>query len=388
MPNSLAPSLTSLVYNVSAPWPTGGTLNQQRALAYISAGMPHRNGTLRFTPLQYNPGSSCYDPVIPDVRFEFCDLTRSYQDIGRALGDNKAAPPNCQCGTTGKAWTAVRSDILYEISLLSKVRSYMSLLSTLYNNGTTCANALVDLKTITQNIRNDVTVSNDALITGGRWDALVSDTFNVLSAISYSFPDYSALSNFLNDVSAFGYLTGDLLGFSQSGNTLASEVNATAAQLAPQLQQVFCNAENGLGRYTDVILSKYGKLKTAGTSSNFQLNLPTFNTIESKVTIGAKQFVYDHLMPAVYHPYALLPSQLDPAVRSGQATTPATYYCPRGYAPIQYRTPWPNIPSADWTPLSGYDPQTPSSLGGRQAMGLVLSASPPAPAPRSSRRRT
>ena len=79
----------------------------------------------------------------------------------------------------------------------------------------------------------------------------------------------------------------------------------------------------------------------------------------------------------LYHPYALLPSQLNPAVNNGQPATPATFYCPRGYDPTQYRSPWPNIPSGDWTTVSSYDPPTPNSLGGRQAYNLVLSASPP-----------
>ncbi len=378
LPNTLRLSLTSLVYNVSESWPTGGRPNQLAALEYISAGMPRQNGAPRFTPLQYSSGSSCYHPTHLDVRFEFCDLTRNYTDVQTALGDNKTMPANCHCGTTGKAWSAVRNDILNEISDLSKVRTYLGRVSRLYSNGTTCANAYIDLQSIAGAIKQDVTVSNNALITGGRWDALVSDTFNVLSALSYSFPDYGTLSNFLNDVSAFGYLSGDALGFSQSGNSLASEVNTTAGQLAPQLQQVYCNAGNGFGRYTNVILSNYGKLQAAAGDKNFQLDRTTFHALLTKVSIGAKQWVYDHLMPAVYHPYALLPSSLNPAQGSdNQPRTPANYRCPRGYDPTQYRSPWPNIPSADYEPLSTYDPATPSSLDGRQAIGLVLSASPP-----------
>src|ERR1035438_10100142 len=53
-------------------------------------------------------------------------------------------------------------------------------------------------------------------LSGGRWDGLVSDTFNVFSAISYSFDDYPIVSYVLNDISAAGYLAADLLGFSQS----------------------------------------------------------------------------------------------------------------------------------------------------------------------------
>ena len=376
-PTPLAPSLVTLVYGTTTPWPTGATANQQKALEYISAGMPRQNGAPRFTPLQYSPSSSCYQPVHRDVRFEFCDLTRNYGDVLQALGDNKAAPAGCDCGTTGKAWARVRADVMYEISLRGKVLSYMKLLGGVYNSGSGCTTALVDLKSIATTIRTDVTVSNNALITGGRWDSLVSDSFNVLSALSYSDPEIGAVSNFLNDVSAFGYLAGDLLGFSQSGNTLASEVNTTAAQLATQLKHIYCNASNGFGLYTDVLLSNYGKLLTVGSSSAFQFNTSALHAIENALPLGAKQFVYNHLMPAVYHPYALLPSQLNPAVNNGQPATPATFYCPRGYDPTQYRSPWRNIPSGDWTTVSSYDPPTPNSLGGRQAYNLVLSASPP-----------
>jgi hypothetical protein len=370
--NPLGPSLATIVYGTSSSWLTGSTPHQQKVLAYISNGMKRSNGTLRFAALEYSPGSSCYDPVTPDVRFEFCDATRSYSSINSALEGHKTAPASCGC--TASAWTAVRDDLMYEISLRNKVLAFMSLLNGVYNNGSTCANAMIDLKSITTQVRNAVTVSNNQQITGGRWDSLASDSFNVLSAISYSFPDYGALSNVLNDISAFGYLAGDLLGFSQSGNSLASLVNTTAGQLGPKLQQLYCNAENGIGRFTDIILSDYGKLSAAGTSPDFQIDLQTLNTLAPQLQIGAERFIYNHLLPAVYHPYALLESNLNPIRQSVGLTTPLTYTCVSGYDPVEYHLPWKGIPSGDWTELSPWDVSAPWDQ--HQAIAIVYSAKP------------
>jgi hypothetical protein len=370
--NALGPSLATIVYGTSSPWLTGSTPHQQKVLAYISNGMKRSNGTLRFAALEYSPGSSCYDPVTPDVRFEFCDATRSYSSINSALEGHKTAPASCGC--TASAWTAVRDDLMYEISLRKKVLGFMSLLNGVYNNGSSCANAIIDLKQITTQVRDAVTVSNNHQIAGGRWDSLASDSFNVLSAISYSFPDYGALSNVLNDISAFGYLAGDLLGFSESGNSLASLVNTTAAQLGPKLQQLYCNAENGLGRFTDVILSDYGKLTAAGTSPDFQIDLQTLNTLAPELQIGAERFIYNHLLPAVYHPYTLLESNLNPVRQTVGLNTPLTYTCVSGYDPVEYHLPWKGIPSGDWIELSPFDIDAPWDQ--HQGIAIVYSAKP------------
>jgi hypothetical protein len=370
--NPLGPSLATIVYGASAPWPTGSTADQQTALAYISNGMRRSNGTDRYVPLEYSSASSCYDPATPDVRFEFCDATRTYTSINAALESHPTVPASCGC--TQADWTAVRDDLTYEISLRNKVLAYMKLLNGVYHGGTGCANAMIDLKSITQQVQAAVTVSNSHQIAGGRWDSLASDSFNVLSAISYSFPDYGALSNVLNDISAFGYLAGDLLGFSQSGNSLASLVNTTAGQLGPKLQQLYCNAENGLGRFTDIILSDYGKLSTAGTSPDFQIDLQTLNTIEPQLQIGAERFIYNHLLASVYHPYALLESNLNPLRQSTGLTTPLTYTCVSGFDPVEYHLPWNGIPSGDWTELSPFDIYAPWDQ--HQAIAIVYSAKP------------
>ena len=101
----------------------------------------------------------------------FCDLTRNYGDVLQALGDKKAAPagPAAPAARPGRRGRGVRADVMYEISLRGKVLSYMKLLGGVYNSGSGCTTALVDLKSIATTIRTDVTVSNNALITGGRW---------------------------------------------------------------------------------------------------------------------------------------------------------------------------------------------------------------------------
>ncbi len=377
--NIIGPSLATIVYGASAPWPTGATPGQQGVLKYISNGMRRGNGTPRFVPLEYSPASSCYDPATPDVRFEFCDLARTYGSIRTALGDNKNPPASCGCTTAD--WSTVRDDLLYEISLRSKVTTYMNLLGGVFNNGPGCTNALVDLYDIAKQIRGAVTVSNDALIAGGRWDSLVSDSFNVLSALAYTFApeEYAALGNILNDVSATGYLAGDGFNFAQNGNSLASEVSTTAAQLGPVLQKMYCSAEGGLGRYTDVILTDYGKLTAAGTSPNFQINSQDLTKpVLQRLQVGAERFIYDHLMPVAYKPYAMLESKLNPRyLRHKLPSTrrpPSDYIC--GYeGGGRFDQLWYRVNAADWTSLSLHDPPSPWGSG-RQALALVLSEKP------------
>jgi hypothetical protein len=366
--NTLSHSLATLVYGPSQPWPTGGTPAQQKILQYISDGMKRRDGTDRFTPLQYSSGSSCYDPGRPDVRFEFCDVARGYTSIDSELAHNSAVPSSCGCDQ--QDWTAVRNDLLYEISLRSKVISYMRALGQVYNSGSSCANSVVDLRNITAKVRDAVSVSDSAQVKGGFWTALVSDSFNMVSALSYSFPDYSALSNVLNDISAAGYLSGDGIASTDPSNDIADNVDTTAQQLGPQLARIYCTAENGLGRFTDVLLSNYGKLKAAGSSAHFQISLQTLDALKDKLNIGAKRFVYEHLLPAAYHAYTLLATSSNPT-----GTTAPNYSCTTGagryYASGQ---PWESVTSAAWTPLSSYDPLDP--LGNRAGTSIVLSQAP------------
>lgn len=363
---TLSQSLAAIVYGDSSPWPTGSTPGQLRVLQYISDGMRRSGGSRRFTPLEYSQGSSCYDPKTLDVRFEFCDLTRTFASVGSALEANKAVPSPCGCSQAD--WTAVRDDLIYEISLRSKVINYIQLLQGVYNSGSTCTVALVDLKKIAGEVMSAVKVSNSALVTGGFWDSLVSDSFNMISAISYSFPDYAAASNLLNDISAFGYLTGDGLGLAHSANSLAQAVDTTAQGLGPELQKLYCSAETGLGRFVDVIVSDYGKLTAAGTSPSFQLSLQTLNALQPKLELGAERFIFGHLMPVAYHSYALLVTGFNSAAR-----TALTYRCatpPRGFT----GHPWTNAATGGWTELSPYDP--PDPLGNRQAAAIVLSDRP------------
>lgn len=374
---TLYPSLSTIVFGRSMAWPTGASAGQLKVLKYISDGMPRRFATLnlpdrRYPKLKYTAGSSCYAPVVPDVRFAFCDSSVDWNTISSELVHHGAKHPPSGCNCKAADWGPVRDDLIYEISLRHTVASYLSNLERVFGSGTSCANALVSLESITSKIRNAVTVSNNAAIAGGSWDGLVSDAFNIVSSIFYTaFPDGSIIANVLNNVSSVGYLTGDLLGFSESANSLASEVNTTAAQLGPKLQQVYCNSQQGFGLDEQIILSDYGKLLAAGSSKGFQTSLKALNRIQPTLKNGAKRFIYNHLLGAVYHPYALLESDYNPVYfhnEIGNRTTPLTYACDVEGAHFR---PWSKAAAGDWTELSLYDP--PLGQANREALGIVFS---------------
>ena len=134
----------------------------------------------------------------------------------------------------------------------------------------------------------------------------------MLSALSYSNPDIGTISNALNDISALGYLLGDIFGFSQSGNSLAAKVKTTAGQLGTQLKTLYANDQIALGRAAGIILTDYGKLTAAGNSPSFQTSLSELSTVGPEITIGASRFIYNHLLPAAYRPYAVLQTGINP----------------------------------------------------------------------------
>lgn len=390
-PSSLASSVATLAYGTgsgrvlpdgqlirpSAPWPTGSTPGQLRALTYISHGMRRSSdGSTRYQPLQYSSASSCYDPVKPDVRFEFCDLTQDFTLISDVVEAHRNPPARCGCSVGD--WRAVRADLVREISARHLVVAYAKQLTTLFGSGSTCANAQIDLKGLTHDILQNVTVSNNARISGGVWLGLVSDMLNVLSAGAYTpYTDqWNYVGNVINDLDSVTYLTSDALPISAKSNSLADKVSTAAENLGPTLQQVFCADQDGIGTATDAILTDYGKLRAAAGSPSFQIDLPNVENLPSILNRGAKRFVYGHLMPVAYHPYALIASPLNPFTRNGQATTPATYRCQHGNPPSP-KLKWPNAPRVDGTQLTYYfNPPVPSALGGGQALAMVLSTNP------------
>ena len=376
--HSVPPSLATIVWQKPTPWLTGNTAGELKVLSFISAGMPLPGGATRYTPLVASP-ASCYQPVVPDVRFDYCDTSANttYGAVSANLISHATPPSGCNCASAD--WTAVRNDLRNELTARGTVLSYLTSLFYVYNSGAR-QRAIAALQSITQQIVNAVEVSNTALVTGGRWDSLGADTFNVLSALSYSNPDIGTISNALNDISALGYLLGDIFGFSQSGNSLAAKVKTTAGQLGTQLKTLYANDQIALGRAAGIILTDYGKLTAAGSSPSFQTSLSELSTVGPEITIGASRFIYNHLLPAAYRPYAVLQTGNNPPYfnHRGQPSvtnTPASYICMSGGNPRVSNTLWSNAPARGWTVLSHWD--GPDPLGLAPALGVVLSGPPP-----------
>ena len=370
-PKALGVTPATTEFMSPTAWPTGETAGQLKVLQWISNGAP--GGPDPFVALQYSASSSCYQPAVPDVRFEFCDINRDYNDVEHAMTPSIVP---AACGCTQGDWTAVTTDLSLEISARNNVLHDFSTLNRVYGNGLTCENASVDLNSITAKIVKAVKVNGDSLIVGGLWDLLASDGLNVISSILYDFPDNdkaAKAANIVNNMSALGYLAADIVNavghYRHAPPSLAQRVSATAQTLGPILKQTYCTTQFGLGRAEAAILSDYGKLIAQGSSPSLQVSQTTLNAIEPQLEISAKRFIYEHLLPVVYHPYALL---LD-GKENKPGTTLSTYRCGTN-AFFEHGHPWAKAPAGASIRISPYTPL--NLLGGKQAVAIVLSSQP------------
>ncbi|MGZ4304541.1 MAG: hypothetical protein ACXVSL_06695 [Solirubrobacteraceae bacterium] len=365
----LTPATTEFMHPTQ--WPTGqtpGKPGELKVLQWISNGA--QGGPHPFVALHYSAGSSCYQPIVKDVRFEFCDVNRDYTDVEHAMTTTVPAA----CGCSQPDWTAVTTDLSLEISARNNILHDFSTLNSVYGNGVTCSNATVDLKSITARIVGLVKVSGNSLIAGGLWDLLASDALNVITSILYDFPDNdkaAKAANILNNVSALGYLAADLVNavdhYRGVPPSLAGRVSATANTLGPILKQTYCTTQFGLGRAEAAIMSDYGRLIAQGNSPSLQVSQSTLNAIEPDLELSADRFIYEHLLPVIYHPYALLvDGKENPA-----GTTLAKYRCGNNGSDT-HGHPWATMAPGASIRISAYDP--PNPLGNSQAVAIVLSS--------------
>jgi hypothetical protein len=224
-------------------------------------------------------------------------------------------------------------------------------------------------------------VSGNSLVAGALWDSLTSDGLNVLSSILYGLPDNAKAAKgaiFVNVFSALGYLAGDLVNvvnhYENVPPSLAQRVIATANTLGPTLTQAYCTTQFGLGRAEAAILSDYGRLKAQAKSPSLQASTSTLNAITPYLELSAKRFIYEHLLPVVYHPFALVPDgKENPA-----GTTVANFKCGNN-GTSTHGHPWASMPPGSTLRLSPYDPVNPLAaplVGGNPAIAIVLTSRP------------
>ena len=370
-PKALGVTPATTEFMPPTAWPTGGTSGQMKVLQWISNGA--QGGPDPFSPLQYSSSSSCYRPMTADVRFEFCDINRDYNDVEHAMTPSTVP---AACGCTQHDWNLVTRDLSLEISDRNNVLHDFSALNRVYGNGITCQNAAVDLTSITAKIVTAVKVTPAALVAGGIWTDLVSDGVNVVSSFFYDFPDNAnaaKTANYTNNLSALGYLAADIVNvvahYKGAPQSLAQRVSATAQTLGPILSKTYCTTQFGLGRAEAAIFSDYGRLVAQGSSPSLQVSQQTFNAIEPQLEISAKRFIYERLLPVVYHPYALL---LD-GNENKPGVTVSTYRCGTN-AFFEHGHPWAGTPPGASIRISPFTPANP--LGGKQAVAIVLSSQP------------
>lgn len=335
---SLGTELTPIVYQPAQPWPYSTTSGEQNALAYIS----------KVYNLQYSADSSCYEPAKPDVRFEYCDLTAPWAKISSDLGSAKYTSA-CGCSTTD--WSNVTGTISAEAGWVVKVQEWVGQIQKLYGGpGTTTAR--IGLKGIANTINQAINPPAGSGASGW-WTDLVS---NVLGAVAL-LPEEDAVANVISAVSAIGYLAEDALTTPSGVSSLGAIVSETAADLPGDLANKYLDASERLGAVSEILVSDYGKLKAAGSSTLIQVDDTALNNSVSTMLVGAYRFGYAKMLNSAYSSYAL---------PSGTARVPGRnivdqFACsvPNQFGGNDFLTPFVGSPTDSWLALDPNNPPSP-----------------------------
>lgn len=331
-------TLAPIVYQQSQPWPTGSTAGEANALAYLS----------KLYGLQYSAASSCYEPVKPDVRFEFCDLTGPWSKVSSQAA---SLPYNSACGCSTTEWTAVTADIAQEAGWVVKIEKWVSEVQKLYG-GPGSAKARIGLEGIGNTINQAI---NPPAGSGaaGWWTDLVSNIFNVAALL----PEEDAVEDVLAAISGIGYLAEDALTTPDGVSSLGAIVNETAADLPGDLANKYLAASERLGTVGEMLVSDYGKLKAAGSSTLVQVDDTALNNATSTMIVGAYRFGYAKMLNSAYSSYALMPNSLS---KPG-LTDPTRYGCPitNQFGMKEQVLPFASNPAGTWLTLNPNNPLSP-----------------------------
>lgn len=341
---SIESSINVLTDRSSAPWPSGNTTGEMNALKWISNSYG----------IEYNSGSSCYKPVTPDVRFEYCDLSADWTKLLNDL-PNQNLPSDCGCTDTD--WKKVRGDILNEVPNIQKVQKYVASLQAVFSGNQT-SNALVDLTSITLDVKTAVTPPNGSQLVG-KWFGLIADT-----AVSIGSFELSEAATFTaNLIGALVQESSDASYDIGGGKDLGYLVDVTSAELGKALADRYETASDNLGLAADVIVSDYGKLTAATSGNRFQVDQTTLIEASSAVKLGSYRFIYGRLMGAVYSNYGLLNNNYVPNVQNVN-----DYRCTTKDSPFQ------RAPANTWIKLSAplfQMPQFGNTTSAFQAIGEI-----------------
>lgn len=339
---------SDIAFQAPTAWPTGGAQGEKNALAYISEKYN----------IEYSPSSSCYEPTTPDVRFEYCDLNANWDALLDGLKPAKTTPPKgCRC--TLKQWNAIVKDIPQEISWVKRIYKYVAIVQRIY--GTATIEPDFSVNAIAAEVENAINPPATRSIWGG-WLDFTGDLTNALAMV----PGEEVLKNTIAAVSGLAFVFGDGLTQPDGSATLGPIIQTEANELPSELAARYLSASEQFGHLGDMVVTDYGKLKAAGTSTEIQIDNNTISESINDLMIGGYRFAYKRLLATVYDSYGLPQSDLSP-----NAVTPQEYICytqPGYYDKVK---PFGNSGAGTWITQNSNNPALPV-FGGNEPVMLAL----------------
>lgn len=328
--------LNQIAYQAPSQWPVGNTTGEKNALAYAS----------ELYDVQYSSGSSCYKPVQPDIRFEYCDLNAPWSTVLSEL-PNQPYSKDCSCSTTD--WTNVKKYIPQEIRWVQRIYKYIGIIQEIYGLGDGEA-GILGVKKIANEVNNVINPPKGA-DAGGWWTDLIANIANGLSVLA---PEDSSLEKVAESISALAYLATDALTEPYGSHTLGQIVKTEVADLPREAAERYRAASIEFGHFGDLVVTDYEKLKAVGTSTNIQLDETTVGQAAGQMMVGVYRFAYRHMLSTAYDTLLLPPNTITP-----NATTPNEYKCFQSFnGQFAVKRPFSSIGDGAWSAVQRNDPPT------------------------------
>ena len=327
-----SPSLHELAYQQPAPWPIPANDGQRAALQWI-AKHPQINLT----------GAACYAPPQPDVRSTYCNKGIQFSDKHTDLLALQPPPNPSSLGFTNEEFTAVKEELLKEFEWVSDVRNLIGELQKPF--GTEAAGATVDFVSISHAIEQSLTMDGrTSEVNAGSVGLVVLD---VVSVVFAEFPPAEI---------GFKLLTSGLeiaaeVSEQPDGTPTLGDFPARADQLGSELHDRFKQASETLDFVGELLVTDYTKLQTAARAAegrdpirNWQICDRQDCGISGKdmnrgLTIGARQWLWTHMLPAAYDIFEFSPP-------AGKSVGDIMCVENPSSIPIEYSKPFAGVPAS------------------------------------------
>jgi Ricin-type beta-trefoil lectin domain-like len=330
-----SPSLLALAYQEPTPWRIPANDAQRAALKWIAE---HTGLT----------GAACYAPPVPDVRSTYCNMGISFGDKHTDLQAlQPPSDPSALGFTYGEfavAFAVVKTELLQEFEWVSDVRNLIANLQKPF--GTDAAGATVDFVAISRVIQESLTMDGRTSEVNG-----LSVTATILEAVGVFFAELPPVEIAFTLVASSLELVEEL-SEEPDGSWSLGDFPARADQLGSELHDRFKTASETLDFVGSLLVTDQAKLRTAALadegqdpSRNWQIcdqqNCGiSLKDLDRGLTIGARQWLWTHMLPAAFDDvFAFSPP-------AGKSVRDIMCFVNPNSIPIQYSRPFGDAPDS------------------------------------------